>query len=165
MRRGARPTRAAARPLMIENLRNLLFKDRRKPAEADDGPVTLAAALDRGWCELFYQPKIELKTKRLVGAEGLVRARHPVLGVLPPNAFLPGASEDEILALTERVIITALEDWEACAAYGLSLKFSVNVPVSALVKIAHSDHPARAAAARIQLAGAHHGSDGRRDHP
>jgi EAL domain-containing protein (putative c-di-GMP-specific phosphodiesterase class I) len=120
---------------MLENLRNLLFKDSCKPGEADDGPATLAAILERGWCELFYQPKIELKTKRLVGAEGLVRARHPSLGVLAPNAFLPGASEDEILALTERVIITALEDWEACATYGLSLKLSVNVPVSALVKL------------------------------
>src|SRR6516164_3818824 len=135
MRRGARPTRAATRPLMLENLRNLLFKDGRRPAEADDGPVALAAALERGWCELFYQPKIELKTKRLVGAEGLVRARHPSLGILAPSAFLPGASEDEILALTERVIITALEDWQACAAHGLSLKLSVNVPVSALVKL------------------------------
>ena len=98
MRRGARPTRAATRPLMLENLRNLLFKDSCKPGEADHGPATLAAILERGWCELFYQPKIELKTKRLVGAEGLVRARHPSLGVLAPNAFLPGASEDEILA-------------------------------------------------------------------
>ena len=40
-----------------------------------------------------------------------------------------------MLALTERVIITALKDWETCAANGMSVKLSVNVPVSALVKL------------------------------
>jgi len=85
--------------------------------------------------DLFYQPKIDLKTMRLVGAEALVRARHPTRGVLGPGAFLPGAGEDEMLALTERVIITALKDWEDLAAAGLSLRLSVNVPVSALVKL------------------------------
>jgi EAL domain-containing protein (putative c-di-GMP-specific phosphodiesterase class I) len=55
--------------------------------------------------------------------------------VLGPGAFLPGAGESDMLALTERVIISALRDWEDCAARGVSIKFSVNVPVSALVKL------------------------------
>ena len=38
-------------------------------------------------------------------------------------------------ALTERVILTALGDWEAFAQYGVSIKLAVNVPVSALVKL------------------------------
>jgi EAL domain-containing protein (putative c-di-GMP-specific phosphodiesterase class I) len=119
---------------MLNSLRNLFFKEKAAP-EAGDGQVTLADVLDRGWFELFYQPKIELKSKRLVGAEGLVRARHPTRGVLGPGVFLPDASEDDILRLSERVIITALKDWEACAAHGMSLRLSVNVPVSALVKL------------------------------
>ena len=40
-----------------------------------------------------------------------------------------------MLALTERVILTALGDWEDFAAYGVSMKLAVNVPVSALVKL------------------------------
>ena len=40
-----------------------------------------------------------------------------------------------MLRLTERVILTALQDWQACAAAGIPLKLSVNVPVSALVKL------------------------------
>ena len=72
---------------------------------------------------------------RLVGAEALVRARHPTRGVLTAGVFLPGAGEEEMLALTERVIVTALEDWEDLAANGMSVKLSVNVPVSALVKL------------------------------
>ena len=95
----------------------------------------VADILKHGWLELFYQPKIELKSKRLVGAEGLVRARHPVRGIISPGEFLPSASEADILALTERVILTALMDWNAWAEVGMPLKLSVNVPVSALTKL------------------------------
>ena len=119
---------------MFKALRELFSSDKGK-TDAGDGEVTLADVLGRGWFELFYQPKIDLKTMRLVGAEGLVRARHPTRGVISPGVFLPGASEHEILALTERVIISALKDWETCAANGMSVKLSVNVPVSALVKL------------------------------
>jgi EAL domain-containing protein (putative c-di-GMP-specific phosphodiesterase class I) len=119
---------------MWKVLRDLLSSDKDE-AEPTDGKVTLVDVLKRDWFELFYQPKIDLKTMRLVGAEALVRARHPTRGVLPPGVFLPGAGEEEMLALTERVILTALKDWEECATNGMSVKLSVNVPVSALVKL------------------------------
>ena len=69
---------------MLEGLRRL-FTAGGEPPEVGNGPVGLADILDRGWLELFYQPKIELKTKRLVGAEGLVRARHPTQGLAQPG--------------------------------------------------------------------------------
>jgi len=116
---------------MLRALRDL-FKSKPEPA---DGELTLAAVLEHGWFELFYQPKIDLKTMRLVGAEALLRARHPTRGVVSPGVFLPGASEGDMLALTERAIITVLRDWEACAVHGMSVKLSVNVPVSALTKL------------------------------
>jgi EAL domain-containing protein (putative c-di-GMP-specific phosphodiesterase class I) len=116
-----------------------MFGQKQAAAERADGKITLADVLANGWFELFYQPKIELKTMRLYGAEALVRARHPQRGVLPPGLFLPGASEADMLALTERVIVTALSDWTIFAANGLALKIAVNVPVSALVKLPISD--------------------------
>ena len=108
---------------------------RRSWREPADGEITLADVLANDWFELWYQPKIELKSMRLYGAEALVRARHPQRGVLPPGVFLPGAGENDMLALTERVILTALHDWNDYAAAGLALKIAVNVPVSALVKL------------------------------
>ena len=75
---------------MLKALRQL-FSNAEKPVEVDNGKVTLAEVLKRDWFELWYQPKIELKTMRLVGAEALVRARHPQRGVLGPGVFLPGA--------------------------------------------------------------------------
>jgi EAL domain-containing protein (putative c-di-GMP-specific phosphodiesterase class I) len=123
---------------MLKALRQL-FSSPEEPVEPDDGKVTLADVLRRDWFELWYQPKIDLKTMRLYGAEALVRARHPTRGVLPPGVFLPGASEADMLALTERVIRTALQDWDDCAAHGMAVKFAVNVPVSALVNLPIND--------------------------
>jgi len=120
---------------MFDGLRTLFAATPAEPEISGDGTVKLGDVMRRGWLELWYQPKIELRSKRLVGAEGLVRARRPDGSVISPGQFLPGAREDDMLALTERVILTALRDFEDCAALGASLKLSVNVPVSAFVKL------------------------------
>jgi EAL domain-containing protein (putative c-di-GMP-specific phosphodiesterase class I) len=119
---------------MLDGLRALLDS---KPAEPEpaDGKVTLADVLRRDWFDLWYQPKIDLHSKRLVGAEALLRARRPDGSMIAPGMFLPGAREQDMLALTERVILTALRDFETCAARGAVLKLSVNVPASAFVKL------------------------------
>ena len=119
---------------MLRTLRKL-FDPETAPPQMGGGKLTLRDVLLCGWDELWYQPKIELRTKRLVGAEGLLRARRPDGSIVPPGDFLPGAKEEEMLALTERVIVTALRDFEDCAVHGASVKLSVNVPVSALVKL------------------------------
>jgi EAL domain-containing protein (putative c-di-GMP-specific phosphodiesterase class I) len=116
---------------MLKTLKGWFSPDVSLP----DGRVTLADVLKHGWVEIWYQPKIDLRTKRLVGAEALVRARHPQRGLLSPGEFLPGAAEADMVALTEKVMLTALRDWETCNRYGASVKFAVNVPVSALVQL------------------------------
>jgi EAL domain-containing protein (putative c-di-GMP-specific phosphodiesterase class I) len=98
--------------------------------------VTLAKALKHNWLDVWYQPKVSLQTHNWIGAEGLIRLRHPELGVLGPGAFLPGAGADEMLEMTEQVILTALHDWNDCAALGMpQLHLAVNVPVTAFVEL------------------------------
>jgi EAL domain-containing protein (putative c-di-GMP-specific phosphodiesterase class I)/CheY-like chemotaxis protein len=92
----------------------------------------LDEALAKGWLELWYQPKIDLRTQALVGAEGLSRCRHPVHGMLSPAAFLPGASEDSLMTLTEHVVLSALSDWCELADAGVPLRIAVNASVGAL---------------------------------
>lgn len=119
---------------MLEGLRNL-FSSQEVPYADEKALIPLGAILKHDWFELWYQPKIELKSLHLVGAEALVRARHPTRGIVPTALFLPGARKDDLHALTERVILTALGDWETFAQYGVSIKLAVNVPVSALVEL------------------------------
>jgi len=120
--------------MMLKSLRKLFAAGPDEYADPKS-KIPLGEVLRRDWFELFYQPKIDLKSMRLSGVEALVRARHPERGVLPPAVFLPGASEEDLLVLTERVILTALRDWDIFAEYGVGLKMAVNVPVSAFVKL------------------------------
>lgn len=77
---------------------------------------------------LYYQPKVNMRTGELVGAEALIRWQHPEQGLLPPLAFLPKI-ENHALAveLGEWVIETALVQIEHWGAAGLHLPVSVNV--------------------------------------
>ena len=119
---------------MIKGWRNL-FSSGPAPYADPKEKIPLGEVLKRDWYELWYQPKIELKTMRLVGAEALVRARHPTRGVVAPFFFLPDANEEDLLKLTEEVILTALGDWDVFNEHGVAMKTAVNVPVSAFVKL------------------------------
>ncbi len=47
--------------------------------------------------EVYYQPKVDVKTHQLVGMEALVRLNHPTQGLIPPNDFIPLAEENGLI--------------------------------------------------------------------
>ena len=57
----------------------------------------LRAGIARGELFLVYQPRIDTGTRQVVGAEALLRWRHPRYGVLSPDAFLPLADDTGLL--------------------------------------------------------------------
>jgi diguanylate cyclase (GGDEF)-like protein/PAS domain S-box-containing protein len=57
----------------------------------------LRAGIGRGELFLVYQPRIDIATRQVVGAEALLRWRHPRYGVLAPEAFLPLADDTGLL--------------------------------------------------------------------
>jgi diguanylate cyclase (GGDEF)-like protein/PAS domain S-box-containing protein len=85
-------------------------------------------ALERREFVLHYQPKVNMRNGKVVGAEALIRWQHPDKGLLAPAAFLP-VIEDHPLAVAvgEWVIETALHQIAAWQASGLDVPVSVNI--------------------------------------
>lgn len=101
----------------------------------------LALAADRDEFELFYQPQVRLVDGSLVGAEALIRWRHPVRGYVSPGEFMPVVNTS---ALSERianwVMETACRQARAWEQSGNGVRVAINLSPSQLHSgdLAHS---------------------------
>jgi diguanylate cyclase (GGDEF)-like protein/PAS domain S-box-containing protein len=78
---------------------------------------------------LHYQPVVELKRGRMVGAEALIRWNHPEDGLIPPGAFIDLAERTGLIEpITEWVIREASAQRAAWQHQGLDLCVSINLP-------------------------------------
>jgi diguanylate cyclase (GGDEF)-like protein len=88
----------------------------------------IEAALAQNEFVLHYQPKVDMRSGRVIGAEALIRWQHPDEGLLPPSRFLPEVEDSDFaIPLGEWVIETALSQLAAWRADGLELVVSVNI--------------------------------------
>jgi diguanylate cyclase (GGDEF)-like protein len=87
----------------------------------------LRHALERGEFELFYQPKLTVDD-RLVGAEALLRWRHPERGLVAPSIFVPVCEDIGLIGqIGEWVLETAARQQVRWLAAGHALKVAVNL--------------------------------------
>ncbi|SFP45255.1 EAL domain, c-di-GMP-specific phosphodiesterase class I (or its enzymatically inactive variant) [Geopseudomonas sagittaria] len=98
----------------------------------------LRIALDNQQFFLVYQPKIDLRSGRVIGAEALLRWVHPELGFISPVDFIPMAeASGEILRIGDWVIdraIRQLEEWLAAHQVAADFHLAVNVSVQQLTQ-------------------------------
>ncbi|MCC6134436.1 MAG: EAL domain-containing protein [Candidatus Contendobacter sp.] len=86
------------------------------------------AGLAAGEFRLYYQPKVDMRTGAVIGAEALIRWQHPDEGLLPPVRFMPAVEVSELSIVVDSwVIQEALRQMTVWAAHGLNLSVSVNV--------------------------------------
>ncbi|MDN3579109.1 EAL domain-containing protein [Chitinimonas viridis] len=118
-----------------KNRYQLFDQDRDKAAKFHRHFIMLLGeALIRQEFILYYQPKVELNTGRIVGAEALIRWQHPERGLLSPAEFLPYVEGSELEPLLgEWVISTALLQAATWADDGLKLAVSANVSADYLM--------------------------------
>lgn len=77
---------------------------------------------------LYFQPKVNMRTGDVIGAEALIRWQHPENGLLPPSAFLPIIENQDIgIQIGEWVIDSALTQLAEWGAAGLNIAVSVNI--------------------------------------
>lgn len=88
----------------------------------------LVTALENGELAVFYQPKVDLASGKIMGSEALLRWNSPELGAVPPFKFVPLAEECGLMtSIGEFVLRQSLTDMNRLRKEGHDLSVAVNV--------------------------------------
>ena len=97
--------------------------------------VRLGKALDENEFVLHYQPKVNMNTGEIIGAEALIRWQHPQKGLIAPLEFLPIIEGHTLsIKLGEWVIHSALSQIEIWQEQGINVCVSVNIGARQLLE-------------------------------
>jgi EAL domain-containing protein (putative c-di-GMP-specific phosphodiesterase class I) len=140
--------------LELRRLRKTLSEHRKGPRRANHDAETakntwpssadLRQALEQKQFVLYYQPEVDLVTRRIAGLEALIRWVHPQRGLIPPMDFIPQAEECGL--------ILPIGDWgiaEACSQiqkwcfedpHHVSLRVGVNLSARQFSREGLADH-------------------------
>jgi diguanylate cyclase (GGDEF)-like protein/PAS domain S-box-containing protein len=95
--------------------------------------VELSRAVERGEFELFYQPQVNLADGHLIGAEALIRWRHPERGLISPGEFMPAVNASSVSKRIARwVLETACRQARRWELAGHCVRVGVNLSPSQL---------------------------------
>ncbi|MDQ1521364.1 MAG: hypothetical protein QOI55_2437 [Actinomycetota bacterium] len=105
----------------------------------------LRSVIEHEGLALYYQPKLEIATGRVIGVEALVRWPHPVEGLIPPDEFVPIAERTGLIGpMTDFVLRTALAQCRQWEEAGHHLSVAVNLSARSLLDADLVDDIARA---------------------
>ncbi len=90
----------------------------------------MVSGLDEGYFQLFYQPKVDINSNKIVGCEALIRLIDPVHGLIPPDKFIYIAEENNFIIPLGKWIIEEgakqLKKWENTPLKDLRLSINVS---------------------------------------
>lgn len=140
------------KPITLEQLKDCFSRhvrtERSPPARATPMPnfslEEIEKGVQAGQFQPYFQPKVDLHTGRLIGAEALARWIHPELGVVSPGAFVPQLEQSgKIDALTFQMIERSASAFRPLIEQGQNLTVAVNLSLTSLDDTALADRIAR----------------------
>jgi len=103
-------------------------KQDQRDIEKNSKLKEIEAALVNNQLCLYYQPKVNMATGEVFGAEALIRWNHPEKGLIPPFKFLPVIEETDLeIQVGNWVINEALRQMDYWKKQGIELEVSVNI--------------------------------------
>ncbi|MDZ4221105.1 MAG: EAL domain-containing protein [Methylobacter sp.] len=118
---------------------NAVYEKRNQTNQ--DSLARISDALAQGQFELYYQPEVDCRQGKVVGAEALLRWNHPVLGVLSSAEFIPVIEHDDLMiTLDSWSLQHALRQLKGWHEAGFNIKVSVNISARQLL---NPEFPAR----------------------
>lgn len=125
----------AAREAVRRDLPSLVYVGDAQRAPLQLGMVAeLRKAIDRHELTLHYQPKVDIRSGKMLSVEALVRWMHPEKGIIPPVQFIPLAEQTGLIRpMTFAILQIAAQQQAVWMARGLQTSIAVNLTARSLV--------------------------------
>lgn len=123
------------KPVNFQEVRKIIREQKLVRETTANGDLTLSDALARNWIDFWYQPKVDLRNKKIAGAESLLRLIHPVHGAIPPGTALIGSREGELQELAKRSVEHALRASANFERQGIPITVAVNMSIESLLSL------------------------------
>jgi EAL domain-containing protein (putative c-di-GMP-specific phosphodiesterase class I) len=123
------------KPINFSLVRKTILDQKLTSRAVPEPGLSLKTALASDFITFWYQPKVNLTKRRVVGAEAFARIAHPQHGIIAPGHFLASATDEDILELARRAIVSALKFGAELDRQGVHLRIAVNVDLDTLSKI------------------------------
>jgi len=127
------------KPIKVATIHRVVLDRKLGTADSAAVNVSLADALAKNLVKFLYQPKFDLKSRLMVGAEAVARVAHPELGLLTPDRFFKGADEEAFLNLSRAAVVSAVRASAHFHQMGVALALAINIGVDSLLRLPVAD--------------------------
>src|SRR5262245_7078260 len=100
---------ALQKPINFSEVRKTIARSELNSRPVAAPGLTLKSALSSDFITFWYQPKVDLLKRRVVGEEAFARIAHPQHGIIAHVEFLARGDEDAIIELARRAIVSTLK--------------------------------------------------------
>lgn len=140
-----------AKPVTVDALERLLSQvgDKSKAESVrftaeDREPLKIyemIRGIEKEQFEVYYQPQVDISSRKVIGVEALARLNHPRLGLVYPQRFIAAMEKTTLIhSLTELILKQVVSDWQYWNRQGLQLKVSVNISAGELSNLDFPDY-------------------------